>query len=229
MSPATRSGARRRTIYLVSTQPRSKRVLHTWTKTLEQLDQIPFEQLSAEEKINAGVFRTMIQDDIGDVRYKTYEAPFNADTFFWTNFTPREGFATADEYRRYLGRIADVPRYFDEHITNMRAGLKRGYSVPKVSVTGRDRTIEPYLEGGRHESFVCAVQDDARLDCAGRAGAITGRRTQSDRREGGASLCEAARLHPQGISGQGARPRWLHRSCRTDQRTTRRRSRSSRR
>jgi uncharacterized protein (DUF885 family) len=116
------------------------------SETLEQLDQIPLEQLSAEEKINAAVFRTMIQDDIVDIRYQGYEAPFNADTFFWTSFTPREGFRTVDEYRRYLGRLADVPRYFDEQIVNMRAGLKRGFTVPKVSVTGRDRTIEPYLQ-----------------------------------------------------------------------------------
>jgi uncharacterized protein (DUF885 family) len=117
-----------------------------WTKTLEQLKQIPFEQLSAEEKINAGVFRTILEEEVGDIRFKLYEAPFNADTFFWTNFTPREGFITADEYRRYLGRLADVPRYFDEHTANMKAGLKRGFTVPKVSVTGRDRTIEPYLK-----------------------------------------------------------------------------------
>jgi len=91
-----------------------------WNNALAELDKIPFEQLSAEEKINAEVFRTVIKDEIVDVRFKTYEAPFNADTFFWTEFTPREGFATADEYQRYLGRLKDVPRYFDEHITNMR-------------------------------------------------------------------------------------------------------------
>ena len=27
-----------------------------------------------------------------------------------------------------------MPRYFDEQITNMRAGLARGYTVPRVSV-----------------------------------------------------------------------------------------------
>ena len=29
----------------------------------------------------------------------------------------------------------------------MRAGLARGYSVPRVSVVGRDKTIEPYVKG----------------------------------------------------------------------------------
>jgi uncharacterized protein (DUF885 family) len=117
-----------------------------WTKTLAALDAIPFDQLSAEEKINAQIFRTSLRELTIDIQYQTYEAPFNSDTFFWTSFTPRQGFATASAYRSYLARLRGVPRYFDEQITNMRAGLARGYSVPRVSVIGRDRTLEPYVK-----------------------------------------------------------------------------------
>src|SRR5436190_17184557 len=118
-----------------------------WTKTLATLDTIPFDQLSPEEKINAQVFRTSLRALVSDIQYRTYEAPFNSDTFFWTDFTPRQGFANAAAYRSYLARLRDVPRYFDEQIANMRAGLARGYSVPRVSVLGRDKTIEPYVKG----------------------------------------------------------------------------------
>jgi uncharacterized protein (DUF885 family) len=118
-----------------------------WTKTLSALDAIPFDQLSPEEKVNAQVFRTSIRALANDVRFRTYEAPFNSDTFFWTEFTPRQGFSTAEMYRAYLGRLRDVPRYFDEQIANMRAGLARGFTVPRVSVVGRDKTIEPYVKG----------------------------------------------------------------------------------
>ena len=118
-----------------------------WTKALATLDTIPFDQLSPEEKVNAQVFRTTIRALANDVRFRTYEAPFNSDTFFWTEFTPRQGFATAAAYRAYLGRLRDVPRYFDEQIASMRAGLARGYTVPRVSVVGRDKTIEPYVKG----------------------------------------------------------------------------------
>lgn len=119
--------------------------LEYWTRTLAALDSIPFDSLSPEEQVNAQVFRTSLRALANDVRFKTYEAPLNSDTFFWTEFTPRQGFATADIYRNYLTRLRDVPRYFDENIANMRAGMARGFTVPRVSVTGRDRTIEPYL------------------------------------------------------------------------------------
>ena len=118
-----------------------------WTKALATLDTIPFDQLSAEETINAEIFRTSLRALVSDVKYRTYEAPFNSDTFFWTDFTPRQGLATAEAYRSYLARLRDVPRYFDEQIVNMRAGLARGYTVPRVSVIGRDQTIVPYTSG----------------------------------------------------------------------------------
>ena len=118
-----------------------------WTRALATLDSIPLDELSAEEKVNAHVFRASIRALANDIRFRTYEAPFNSDTFFWTEFTPRQGFATTAAYRAYLGRLRDVPRYFTEQIANMRAGLDRGFTVPRVSVVGRDRTIEPYTKG----------------------------------------------------------------------------------
>ncbi len=118
-----------------------------WTRTLATLDSIPFDELSPEEKVNAQVFRVSIRALANDVRFRTYEAPFNSDTFFWTEFTPRQGFATAVGYRAYLGRLRDVTRYFDQQVANMRAGLARGFTVPRVSVVGRDKTIEPYVRG----------------------------------------------------------------------------------
>ena len=124
-----------------------QRRLAYWTRALVTLDSIPFSELSPEDKVNAQVFRASIRAFVNDLRFRTYEAPFNSDTFFWSAFTPRQGFATAAAYRAYLGRLRDVPRYFDEQVANMRAGLARGFTVPRVSVAGRDKTIEPYIRG----------------------------------------------------------------------------------
>jgi uncharacterized protein (DUF885 family) len=53
-----------------------------WTRTLATLDTIPFDLLSSEEPINAQIFRTSLRALVSDVQYRTYEAPFNSDTFF---------------------------------------------------------------------------------------------------------------------------------------------------
>ncbi|MFN3946387.1 MAG: DUF885 domain-containing protein [Allosphingosinicella sp.] len=116
-----------------------------WDRALAELDTIPLDALSPEQRINAAVFRTMIEELAGDVRRRAYEAPFNSDSFFWTYLAPRSGFADAEEYRRYIGRLRDLPRYFREHMANMRSGLDRGFSIPRVTLTGRDATMEPFL------------------------------------------------------------------------------------
>ncbi|MEA3040821.1 MAG: hypothetical protein QOC65_310 [Sphingomonadales bacterium] len=119
-----------------------------WERVLAELGRIPLDQLSAEERINARIFRTVIEEMANEVRFRTYEAPFNADSFFWGELAPYSTLQSAEEYRRYIGRLRDVPRYFRENIANMRAGLARGFSVPRVSLEGRDRTMEPYLAEG---------------------------------------------------------------------------------
>ncbi|MBB5985864.1 DUF885 domain-containing protein [Sphingobium lignivorans] len=130
-----------------------------WTGILKQLDAIPVDQLSHEEKINAAVFRESIWAMAMNIRYKTYEAPFNSDTFFWGGLNPRTPYSNAEDYRLYLSRMKDVPRYFDENIVNMKAGIKRGYTVPRVSIEGRDKTIEAFVSPGTDNPFYDAFRN----------------------------------------------------------------------
>ncbi len=127
-----------------------------WTEALKKIDAIPISQLSHEEQINAAVFRTWLWQQATDIKYKTYEAPLNSDTFFWAGLNPRTPFSKAEDYRRYLGRMRDIPRFFAENIANMRHGLKRGFTVPRVSLEGRDTTIEPFTATGTDNPFYVA-------------------------------------------------------------------------
>lgn len=131
-----------------------------WDKALAELDRIPLDQLSPEERVNAQVFRSMVETDASEIRWKTYEIPFNADSFFWTGLTPYsgKGFDTADEYRRYISRLRDIPRFFDENIANMKSGLKRGFSNPKQTLVGREKTIDPYLATGETNPLYAPFQ-----------------------------------------------------------------------
>ncbi len=69
--------------------------------------------------------------------------PANADTTFWTDlgYTARRPFRTVQDYRNWIGQMRDIPRYFHEQIDEMRAGLKRGFTPPQVTMKGRDASI----------------------------------------------------------------------------------------
>lgn len=119
-----------------------------WTGVLAAIDRIPVADLSHEEQLNAAVLRESLRAQVESIKWRTYEAPLNSDSFFWAEVKPYAGLETAAEYRRYLGRLADVPRWFDENVANMRTGLARGYTVPGVGLQGRDATIVPYTKPG---------------------------------------------------------------------------------
>lgn len=119
-----------------------------WQQVMGELDAIPQAQLSAEDQVNYQVYRQQIEVFLDQQRFRAWEMPFNSDTAFWTNlgFTARGTFHTADDYRRYLKLLADIPRYFDEQTVNMRAGLARGFSQPRVTLTGRDQSIADVVD-----------------------------------------------------------------------------------
>ncbi|GHH58531.1 DUF885 domain-containing protein [[Pseudomonas] boreopolis] len=114
-----------------------------WQQVMKELDAIPQDQLPQAEQVNYQVYRQQIAVFLDQQRFRAWEMPFNSDTAFWSNlgFTARGSFHSAEDYRRYLGQLADIPRYFDEQIANMRAGLARGFSQPRVTLDGRDQSI----------------------------------------------------------------------------------------
>lgn len=131
-----------------------------WRETLDRLHAIPEAQLSPGERINADVFRTVLEQDLDDGRFHGWEMPFNADSQFWTDLTPQHGFRDVAAYRRYLGQLTDLPRFFDDEVANMRAGLARGFSVPRATLVGREKTFDTYLDSDPTKSPLYAPFED---------------------------------------------------------------------
>jgi len=52
----------------------------------------------------------------------------------------------AQAAHNYVAKLDDMPRYFEQQTVNMRAGLKRGFSVPRAVLDGRDVSIANYAE-----------------------------------------------------------------------------------
>lgn len=119
-----------------------------WNDVLHRLQTTDPTRLSPAERINYLVYRPQIENLAASARFRDYEMPFNADSAFWSDlaFIAREPLRTADDYRRYAARLRDVPRFFDQHIVNMRAGLARGFSVPRAVLDGRDGSIAAVAE-----------------------------------------------------------------------------------
>ncbi|MEO7325987.1 MAG: DUF885 family protein [Dokdonella sp.] len=119
-----------------------------WNDVLKQLDAIPAKALSADNQVNLAVYRPQIENLAADIRLRNYEMPFNSDSQFWSDlgFMTRRPLKDTQAVRNYIAKLDDVPRYFDQQTANMRAGLKRGFSVPRAVLVGRDVSIANYAE-----------------------------------------------------------------------------------
>jgi len=119
--------------------------LDYWQDVMRRLDGIDIKQLTPEGQINYEVYRQQIANLIADQKFRQWQMPFNSDSAFWSDIGYELGgnrLRTADDYRKYLDKLGQIPDYFDQQIDNMRAGLKRGFSVPRAVLNGRDQSIK---------------------------------------------------------------------------------------
>jgi uncharacterized protein (DUF885 family) len=117
--------------------------LQKWQDVLQQLEAIPRAQLSPAEQLNYDVYVPQIKALIADQQFHEYEMPVNSDTTFWTNLgsTARRTYRSMQDYRNWISQMKDIPRYFHEQTEEMRAGLKRGFTPPRVTLEGRDASL----------------------------------------------------------------------------------------
>ena len=122
--------------------------LRYWTDVLKQLDAIPVAELSPENRVNIAVYRPQVENLAAGIRFHDYEMPFNSDSQFWSDlgFMARRTLKDRQAAQNYIAKLDDVPRYFDQQTANMRAGLKRGFTVPRAVLDGRDVSIASFAE-----------------------------------------------------------------------------------
>ena len=122
--------------------------LAKWNDTLSQLDAISLADLSPAKQEDYGVYRAQIETLLDAQRFRDFEKPLNSDSAFWTDigYHARQPMRGARDAVHMLSLMRDIPRYFAQNIANMRAGLKRGFTPPKVIMAGRDQSIAQVAE-----------------------------------------------------------------------------------
>ena len=148
---------------------------------LHRLQAIDAEALGADQRINHELLEWVLHDSIHAYELNLARIPFNTFYGFYmavlsmTNGLPT---ATVDDYEDYIARLNDIPRYFSENIDNMRAGIRTGFTLPRIVMDGILPTIEAQVydnpeESSFHDPFAdmgdgIPEADQARLLLAGR-------------------------------------------------------------
>ncbi|HNP64285.1 MAG TPA: DUF885 family protein [Woeseiaceae bacterium] len=147
---------------------------------LRRVRDIDRDTLGDEARIDANLFQWVLEDSIGASELRLNRIPFNTFSGFFMNaLTASSGVSMqrATDYEDYIARMADIPRYFDENIDNMRAGVEDLFVLPQIVIDGVLPTIEAQVkddpkDSSFYEPFVdmserVSAEDKARLQEAG--------------------------------------------------------------
>ena len=134
----------------VEPEARAARLAH-WQAQRTSLAEIDPARLTAASRVNRAVLLNQI--DAAIARLATFEVlmPLNGDSAFYdtlTDLPESQPLDTEADYRRYLARLADIPRFFAAHEALMREGLQRGYTVPQQVLRGRDQPLAAVADIG---------------------------------------------------------------------------------
>jgi len=133
--------------------------LQYWQEVLTRLNGIASNQLPKEQQIDYLVYKNQIENLISTQQYRLYEKPNDpgsGDTAFWVDLTEtaRQTFKNEQDYQNYLSQLNDFPRFFEQSMTNMRVGLKRGFTAARISLQGRDAGAAGVIEAKTVEDNV---------------------------------------------------------------------------
>ena len=119
-----------------------------WTDVLQQLDAIDPADLSTDKREDHAVYRAQIATLLDAQRFRDFEKPLNADSSFWADlgYYARQPLRNEKDARNLLSLMRDIPRFFAQNVANMRAGVRRGFTPPKVIMAGRDGSIAQVAE-----------------------------------------------------------------------------------
>ena len=138
----------------VNQAAQDQRLIH-WHSTLAALQHIERSQLSPAEQVNFDVYLPQIESLARLQELREYEMPVNSDSAFWTGltYTARSTFRSDSDYQRWIAQMKDIPRYFAEETEQMRAGLARGFTPPKVTLAGRDGSLSAIVDSTPESTF----------------------------------------------------------------------------
>ncbi len=113
-----------------------------------QLDKIKDAQLSRSEQISKGLLRFICKEQTEHYRYKGYLIPLLADDGFHISYVfdmTSMPLNTPADYRRYIQKLRDFPRYVQQHLDLLAEGIRTGMTQAKAIFDGYEVTYKSHL------------------------------------------------------------------------------------
>lgn len=127
---------------------------------LEELNGVAANGLSETDMISLKLLKFRLQDDIDYFEFERYLNPLLSDSGFHSSLTynvrPLNNY---EQVKKYLNKLNALPGFVDQHFVNLREGLAKGVSQPRVIFNGyestyNDHIVEDYLDSFYYSPFM---------------------------------------------------------------------------
>jgi len=122
----------------------------------EKLSVIPFASLDKNGKVNFRVFEWMLKHERKTLDFDWHYYTFTSYAGWHSSFASAMQQlrpSTSSDYSAYVDRLNAFPKYADQNITLMRAGIETGNTQPCESLKGYGEGISGYIKPASDSSF----------------------------------------------------------------------------
>lgn len=111
----------------------------------KRLESIETESLSEEDQLNYDLFEQSLENEIGQIEFRVYRMPISKTDGIHSFFPDLVNFytplLTKKDYENLIARMRAFPKYIEENISVMKAGLDDGHMPPNVTLDGVEQQI----------------------------------------------------------------------------------------
>lgn len=121
---------------------------------MQYFDCIKLDELSETDQISATLLKFVLQDQIDYYKFEQYLNPLLSDSGFHSslNYMVRP-ISNYKEAKEYLNKLNALPEFVDQNFVNLRAGLAKGVSQPRVIFEGYESTYNDHIVANLEDSF----------------------------------------------------------------------------
>lgn len=115
---------------------------------LADLDTVNIDKLSDENRINFSILRAQVQNSVDEYVFNAHYMPLTSEYGFHSSLSfmvKSSQYKTLQDYKNYLARLAQVPRFFEQNVYWMKQGLAIGLTQPKAVLKGYEDSISVYI------------------------------------------------------------------------------------
>ncbi|MBG7612724.1 DUF885 domain-containing protein [Polaribacter sp. BAL334] len=113
---------------------------------LKEFECIQLAELSETEQISTKLLQFVLQDDIDFYKFERYLNPLLSDAGFHSSLNYQiRPINNLWQAKSYLDKLNALPTFVDQHFVNLKEGLRKGVSQPKVIFIGYESTYNDHI------------------------------------------------------------------------------------